>query len=122
MRAQGRVTPVKAKYYAYFCIVVVCGVLSRQYEMRQLLVAHRKADSYLLSPSGGLLLCVLRDPPKYEKNRDPKIIGERYQIIAGLACSSTRPTREDEILLLFSFLLYILRDPPKGDRRVGVLQ
>ena len=65
--------------------------------------------------------CLLRRRDT-KKNRDPKIIGERYQIIAGLACSSTRPTREDEILLPFSFLLYILRDPPKGDRRVGVLQ
>jgi len=68
VRALGPVTPVKAKYYAHFCLVVVGGVLSHKYEMRQLLVAHRKADSYLLSPSGGLLVCILRDPRKYKKN------------------------------------------------------
>ena len=73
VRALGPVTPVKAKFYAYFCIVVVGGVLSRQYEMRQLLlVAHRKADSYLQSPSGWLLLegvCAsARVPPEMVKS------------------------------------------------------
>ena len=38
VRAQGWGTPVKAKYDTYVCIVVVCGVLSRQYDMRRLAV------------------------------------------------------------------------------------
>ena len=65
--------------------------------------------------------CLLRRRDTRTKNRDPEIISERYQIIAGSACSSTRPTCEDKMVLLFSFLLYtcifpvinILRDPPK---------
>ena len=36
VRAQGRVTPVKAKSDTYVCIVGVCGVLSRQYDMLRL--------------------------------------------------------------------------------------
>ena len=38
VRAQGLDTPVKAKYDTYVFIVVVCGVLSRQYDMWRLAV------------------------------------------------------------------------------------
>ena len=38
VRAQGWVTPVKAKSDTYVCIVGVCGVLSRQYDMLRLAV------------------------------------------------------------------------------------
>ena len=36
VHAQGWVTPVKAKSDTYVCIVGVCGVLSRQYDMLRL--------------------------------------------------------------------------------------
>ena len=60
VRAQGWVTPAKAKSDIYVCIVVVGGVLLRQDEMRLLLFRVKagpqttSSTPTLLSPLGGL--------------------------------------------------------------------
>ena len=78
---------------------------------------------FWFAPALPLQKCLLRRRDTRKKIAIPKSSVSGIKLLLDWrAATRARPTLEDEILLLFSFLIYILRDPPKGDRRVGVLQ
>ena len=81
VRAQGWVANVKAKSDTYVCIVVVCGVLSRQYDMRRLAAVKMSIKTRSV---GGLGISELRinfwgSPGRSRKTCASKFYGVRAQ-------------------------------------------